>query len=135
MTTYIQPRQFMPVYWKQTNFVSGQGSAVSMEIPGFPSGMVDIALTREASIVSVGFMLSAALTAGFIRVQLTRNGAAVGPTRDITSSDGVKGIWEIAPGKLVGSMGNALGIQWGSNAAMAPSGSIDGVFFIEVQAT
>lgn len=135
-TIYTQPRAFLPVFWRHLNFTSGQSTGVAMTIPGFPASMDEsISLVRQSSLVTAGIMLSAALTAGLLRFELTINGSATGYTMDMTPSDGQRRLQELAPGKLVLTKGNRIGVQWGSSGAMAPSGSIDGVVFLEVQPT
>jgi len=126
-------RAFLPVIWNKTDFTAGQLIGVPMAIGGFPSSIVEFTLPRKSSILSIGIMLSAAVTAGFIRFELTKNGVATGKTVDMNVAAGTRKLWEFEPGALVCNKGNEIGILWGSNNTMAPSGSIDGVLFIEVQ--
>lgn len=135
-TVYTQPRAFLPVFWRQLNFTSGQATALPLTIPGFPSSMDErISIVRQSSLVTVGIMLSAALTAGLLRFELTIDGTGTGDTIDMVPADGARKLRTLAPGKLVLAKGDRVGVQWGSSGAMAPSGSIDGVIFLEVQPT
>lgn len=135
-TLYTQPRAFLPVFWRYINFTAGQSSAVPMTIPGFPASMdEDVSVVRQSSLVTAGIMLSAPLTAGLLRLELTIDGTGTGDTIDMVPADGSRKVQTLAPGQLVLAKGDRVGVQWGSSAAMAPSGSIDGVVFLEVQPT
>jgi len=128
-----QRRVWLPAQWIKTGFTSGQGTGLAMAISGFPAGIKEIALARPTSLVTVGIQLSAAITAGLIRFEITKNGAATGKTVDLTSASGLKAMWEFDPGELTGTKGDVVGVLWGSSGSLAPSGTIDGVIFFEVQ--
>lgn len=128
-TSYISNRCFLPSFWKATGLTSGQTTGVTMSLIGITRDSMPLA--RKASIVSVGMLLSEAVTAGFIRVQATLNGADTAKTFDLTGP--TKVIWEFEPGDIVLSKGDEIGFKWGSSPALAPSGSIELTCFVEVQ--
>jgi hypothetical protein len=126
-------RAFLPTIWMKNDFTAGQTVGVAMLIAGFPTSIVAFPLLRKTSVLSVGILLSAPVTAGFIRFELTKNGVATGNTMDMNAAAGTRKLWEFEPGALVGNKGDEVGVLWGSNGTLAPSGSIDGVLFFEVQ--
>ena len=126
-------KTFLPVFWTKTGFDSGQSTGVPMGISGFPSSIVEFALPRKTSLRTVGIMLSQAVTAGFIRFELTKNGSPTGKTVDVDVVAGSRKMWTFDPGELVGDAGDEVGILWGSSASLLPSGTIDGALFLEVQ--
>lgn len=126
-----QDRVFLPVSWQKIGVTAGQTTGVPMDIPGM--SLTAFPLAHAGSLVSVGIVLSEAVTAGFIRLELTSNGTPTGKTLDITSAQGTKHIWEFAAGELSGSKGQELGINWGSNTGLLPSGTIELNVFFEVQ--
>ncbi len=128
-----QSRSWLPVSWGKSGFTSGQAVGVAMEINGFPAGIKEIALARNTSLVTIGILLSSAVTAGLIRFEIVKNGSATGKTFDMTSSEGLKTMWEFNPGILTGAKGDTVGLLWGSSGSLNPSGTIDGVVFFEVQ--
>lgn len=128
-TAYISNRCFLPSFWKATGVTSGQTTGVAMNLIGITRDGMPLA--RKASIVSVGVMLSEAVTAGFIRLQATLNGADTAKTFDMTGP--TKAIWEFDPGEIVLSKSDEIGFKWGSSGTLAPSGSIEVTCFVEVQ--
>ncbi len=130
-TIYKEHRTFIPAIWKKVGVTSGQATGIAMEIAGITKSTLP--LPREASIVSVGIVLTAAFTAGFMRLEISKNGTGTGKTLDMDPAKDVQHIWEFEPGELIGSKGDELGILWGSNGALAPSGSIEAAVFVEVQ--
>lgn len=130
-TSYISNRCFLPSFWKATGVTSGQTTGVPMSLIGITRDSMPLA--RKASIVSVGMMLSEAVTAGFLRVQATLNGADTAKTFDLTAAQGTKTIWEFEPGDIVLGKGDEVGFKWGSSGTLAPSGSIEVTCFVEVQ--
>jgi hypothetical protein len=128
-----QPRAFLPVQWSKSGFSAGQSTGIAMAITGFPSGINEFTLLRDTSLVTVGILLSSPVTAGFIRFEVVKNGSATGKTVDVNSGSGLAAMWEIKPGTMRGTKGDRIGVQWGSSATLAPSGTIDGVIFFEVQ--
>jgi hypothetical protein len=132
MSTVIQPRQFLPGVWAHTNFAAGQTTGVAMALAGWPSGFKAVVLPRQMSLVTVMVGLTAAVTSGFLRFELTKNGTDTGKTLDMDSSHGQIRVVKFVPGALVGDEGDRIGIKWGSHPSLAPSG-IDGVVTFEVQ--
>lgn len=131
VTSNVSNRCFLPSFWKVTGVTSGQATGVPMNLLGVTRDSIPMA--RRASIVSVGFLLSEAVTAGLIRVEATLNGADTSRTFDLTSSHGTKTIWEFDPGDTVLDKGDELGFKWGSSGTLAPSGTIELACFVEVQ--
>ena len=134
MSAIIQPRQFLPGAWAKEDFSAGQTTAVAMAIAGWPSGLDVIVLPRRMSLVTVMVGLTMAVSAGFIRFELTKNGIGTGKTIDMDASQGTLRVVKLTPGSLVGDEGDRIGVQWGSHPSLAPSG-IDGVIALEAQPT
>jgi hypothetical protein len=133
-TTISKSRKvFLPVFWAKVGFTPGQTTGVAMPISGFPGTILEFVLPRETTLLTVGIMLSQALTAGFLRFELTRNGTPTGKTVDVDSAVGTRKLWTLRPGEVTGDVADEVGILWGSSPAMAPSGVVDGVIFLEVQ--
>jgi hypothetical protein len=132
-TVVKSPRLLLPTTWVKTGFTAGQSVGVAMQLAGLPSSLVELPLPRAASLVMVGIVLSGPVAAGLIRFELTKNGIATGKTVDMDSTSGTKQMWELKPGELIGDKGDEIGILWGSSGSLAPSGSIDGALFLEVQ--
>jgi hypothetical protein len=133
-TTVSKSRKaFLPVFWAKAGFTSGQTTGVAMPISGFPSAIMEFVLPREVTLLTIGIMLSQALTAGFLRFELTRNGTPTGKTVDVDVAAGTRKLWTLRPGELTGDAADEVGLLWGSSPTMAPSGVIDGVIFFEVQ--
>lgn len=130
-TSYISNRSFLPSFWKVTGVTSGQATGVPISVIGITRDTIPMA--RKASVVSVGIMLSQAVTAGLIRIEGTLNGTDTGRTFDMTSAEGTKAIWEFTPGDIVLNKGQELGFKWGSSGTLAPSGTIELTCFVEVQ--
>ncbi len=130
-TIYKVPRTYLPGFWKKVGVTANQATGLAMEIPGITKTALPFA--RRGSVVSVGVTLTAVVTAGLIRFELTKNGTPTGETFDMTSSSGTEQIWEFDPGVLVGEKGDELGILWGSSAALLPTGTIEAVLYFEVQ--
>jgi hypothetical protein len=124
-------RVFPPTIWKAEGITAGQSAGQDMVIPGISSKV--FVLPRRASLMSVLIVLTAPVTAGFIRLQVMRDGVPTAATFDMTSASGVKQIWEFDAGKLVGAKGAELGFQWGSSGTLAPSGTIEAVAYVELQ--
>lgn len=131
--TNKQRRAFLPVSWGKSGFTAGQSTGEAMSITGFPSGIFEFVFPRLTSLVTVGVLLSAAVTAGFIRFEIIKNGVGTGKTIDVDASKGTATMWELDPGTVKGAKGDRIGIQWGSSGILAPDGTIDGVLFFEVQ--
>ena len=124
-------RVFPPAFWKKTGVTSGQSTGVDMDIPGIQRQV--FTLPRDASLMSVGVTLTAPVTAGLIRFEITKNGSPTGKTFDMTDASGVKSIWEFKAGELTGDKGDDIGFQWGSSGTLAPSGTIEAVLYVELQ--
>lgn len=121
-------RTFLPVTFQETNVIANQSTGVALGVVG--TSLEQIPMARAGSIMSLGIVLTSAVTAGLLRLELTRNGTDTGRTFDITSGD--KKIWELEAGQLSFTKGQELGLKWGSSAALAPTGFEMNVFF-EVQ--
>lgn len=133
-TTYNrQARFWLPVSWSHTNFAAGQTSPLQMLITGLPFSLDEFSIARRLSLVTVGIEIDSVVTAGFIRLQISKNGAGMGVTVDIDSSTGLRQLVEIRPGVLVFDKGDRLGVQWGSNPGLLPDSAIDGVIFMEAE--
>ena len=126
------PRAFLPWVWKEVNVVANQ-SATQVSVSGFPAGITRFALPRQTSIKTMTVQLSEALTAGWLDFEITKGGVATGKKIRMNSTDGTLKRVDFRPGELVGGPGDRIGVEWGSGALMAPSGTIDGVVFFEVQ--
>lgn len=126
-------KSFLPVQWKKEGFTVNQAVGVEMEIGSFPASINEMSLPRKTSVLTIAVILSAAPVTGFIRFILTKNGVETSKTFDMDSTTGTRQMWEFKPGELVGAKGDRVGFKWGSNATLAPSGSIDGVLLLEVQ--
>lgn len=124
-------RVFPPCFWKKAGVTAGQGAGETMPIVGITR--TSFTFPRAASLMSVGVVLTAPVTDGFVRFEVTKNGSPTGKTFDMDSTKGIKQIWEFAAGKLKGSKGDDLGFQWGSNTALLPSGTIEAVIYVELQ--
>lgn len=131
-TIVVQPRSFLPAIWGRADFAAGQTTALALAINGFPAGIDTFSLHQRSSLVAVGVELDAAVTAGFIRFQLTINGSAIGSTFDMDSGTGLRRLIEVPSGKYVGQKGNRVGVEWGSPPSLAPAG-IDGIVAILVE--
>jgi hypothetical protein len=125
-------RVFLPAEWRAENIPAGQATPVAMAIPGFTT-IARMPLSERATLRAVGLVLSQAVTAGLIRFQLTRNGALVGPTFDMTSASGTKALWTFKPGELVGAKGAEIGVSLGSSGSLTPAGVIEALAVIDVQ--
>lgn len=121
-------RTYLPTIWQESNVTAGQATGVALDIIG--TSLVQLPMARAGSIMSLGIVLTSAVTAGLLRLEITRNGTDTGRTFDITSGD--KKIWEFEAGQLAFTKGQELGVKWGSNAELAPTGFELNVFF-EVQ--
>jgi hypothetical protein len=124
-------RVFPPAFWKKTGVTAGQTTGEDMDIAGITRNV--FTLPRDASLMSVGVVLTAPVTAGLIRFEITKNGVPTGKTFDMTDSTGAKQIWEFKAGELTGDKGDDIGFQWGSSGTLAPSGTIEAVLYIELQ--
>lgn len=132
-TEYKSPRNYLPVFWWKDNILAGQATGLPMTINNLPFEKFPFA--KKASLVTLGIVLSEAITAGLIRFEITKNGTATGKTFDMDASKGKKALWEFDPGILVGGKGDELGILWGSSGTLAPAGVIEAAIFVEVQET
>lgn len=132
-TIYKSPRFWLPVSWGVQDFAAGQTTPQAMPINGFPAGIYEFSLPRKMSLVTVGIELDAAVTAGFIRFQLARNGSLINGNLDMDSGAGLRRLIEFTPGELVGDKGDRIGIAWGSSGTLAPAGSIDGIILMEME--
>jgi hypothetical protein len=130
-TQYETARAYFPATWNKENITAGQTTGVPMDIAGI--GLKSLPFAEKASVVSVAIVLSDAVTAGFIRFELTKNGNPTGKTVDMNATTGTKKLWEFPPGKLVANKGDEIGFLWGSSGSLAPSGSIEAVLLVEVQ--
>ena len=125
------PKSPLPGFWKKTNIPAGQATGVAMDIVGKTNNY--FVFQRKGSLVAVVIELTAAVTANFIRFEITKNGSATGKTFDMTSTEDTEAIWEFEPGVLVGNKGDKLGFLWGSHASLTPDGTIEAVIYPEVQ--
>jgi hypothetical protein len=130
-TLVRSPRSYPPAFWRKVGVTAGQATAETMGIvgvtrPGFP-------LARDASLMSVGVTLTEPVTDGLIRFEVLKNGAPTGKTYDMDSSKGELQIWEFEAGEMTGDKGDEIGFQWGSNAGLLPSGTIEAVVYVELQ--
>ncbi len=133
-TKYTGARAYLPVVWSVTGIaanVVAPGQVMSLN--GLPFN--EFPLARDGSIVSVGIKISAAVTAGLIRFELTKGGVLTAEQFDMDSSSGLKSIWEFEPGELTFAKADEVGINAGSSAALLPAGTIDAILGIEVQWT
>lgn len=129
---YISSRSFFPSEWVKDSIPAGQVVGVPMDIAGF-NAIKSFPFPRKASIVTVGIVLSQAVTSDFIRFALTFDGVEQSQTIDMVSADGDQKLWTFAPGKLVVSKGVRLGVNWGSHPSMTPDGVIEALVAFEVQ--
>jgi hypothetical protein len=125
-------RVFLPAEWRAASIPAGQATPIALAIPGF-TAIDAMPLAERATLRSVGIVLSQPVTAGLIRFQLTRDGALVGPTFDMTSASGDKAQWTFKPGELVGAKGAAVGVALGTSGTLAPAGVIEALVVIDVQ--
>lgn len=130
-TKYRETRSNFPLAWIATGIVANQTSAVEMSIVGITPKRVPFA--HDGSLISVGIILSAVITAGSITFEITKGGVGTGKTFVMDSTKGTAQIWEFDPGKLPGSKGERLGFEWTSDAALLPDGSLEAVLAPEVQ--
>lgn len=133
MVANKSPRQWLPTEWMKEGITAGQATGLDMAVASYPASINTRPLARATSLVTVGIVLSAAVTAGLIRFEIVKNGTPTGKTFDMTSSEGTEHMWEFAPGELAGAKGDILGIQWGSSGTLAPNGTIDSMLSLEVQ--
>jgi hypothetical protein len=124
-------RVFPPAFWKKVGVAAGQTTGVNMDIAGIARNV--FTLPRPASLMSVGVVLTAPVTAGLIRFEITKNGTPTGKTFDMDSTTGAKQIWEFKAGELTGDKGDDLGFQWGSSGTLQPDGTIEAVLYVELQ--
>jgi hypothetical protein len=124
-------RVYPPAFWKKAGVTAGQVVGETMSIAGITR--TSFTLPRSASLMSVGVALTAPVTDGFVRFEVTKNGSPTGKAFDMDSTKGIKQIWEFAAGELKGVKGDDLGFQWGSNSALLPSGTIEAVIYVELQ--
>jgi len=121
-------RVYLPVVWQESNVTANQATGVELSLIGL--SMTQFALPRAGSILALGIMLSQAVTAGLLRLEITRNGTDTGKTFDVTSGD--RKLWEFEAGELSFNKGQELGVKWGSNAALSPTGfELDLVFEVQ----
>jgi len=132
-TVSKSPKAFLPATWTKEDFTAGEAAGVAMAIGGFPAAINEMSLLRKTSLLSVAIVLSEPVTAGFIRFMITKDGADTGYTFDMDAAAGTRQVWQFNPGQVTGVKGTRVGVKWGSSAALAPSGVIDGVVFLEVQ--
>ena len=130
-TSYKSPRAFLPSFWTKNDILAGESTGQYMDLAGLT--IKELPLPRRSSIVSIGLIVSQAVTAGLIRVELFKNDVATGVTQDITSESGLRKFWEFDPGKFVVDKGDRIGFKWDSSGSLSPSGSIDLAVFVEVQ--
>ena len=124
-------RVYPPAFWKKVGVTAGQSVGETMSIVGITR--TGFTLARAASLMTVGVVLTAPVTAGFMRFEITKNGTPTGKTFDMDDSTGVKQIWEFKAGELTGGKGDDIGFQWGSSGSLAPSGTIEAVLYVELQ--
>jgi hypothetical protein len=130
-TTYKDSLTFLPATWTASGLTAAQAVGVPLTISTMPTDQLPF--PRRGSLMSVGVVLSTAVTNGLIRLELTRDGIDTGITFDITAASGTKALWEFAPGQLVGNKGQELGIKWGSSGSLLPTLVIDLAVVFEVQ--
>jgi hypothetical protein len=92
-----------------------------------------LALPTKSSVVSMTVNLSAALTAGWLDLKITRDGALVGKKVRMEPADGVSQTKQFKPGEVVVGIAKQLGVDWVADAAMLPTGSVDVVVSFEVE--
>lgn len=126
------PRQFFPPEWIKSDIPAGQTTVIPMGIVGVPL-INSMPMPRPGSVVSVGVVLSQAITNQFVRLEVFKNGSGTGKTRDITPSHGTKTLFEFEPGTLPFGKGTELGFGWGSHPGLAPADVIEMLVIAEIQ--
>jgi len=125
-------RTYFPAEWVMDNIPAGQTVPVAMDIPGV-NKVNALPLLDRATLRAVVIKLSAAVTAGFVRFQLTRNGTQVGPQVDMEPGDGTVKQWEITPGTLVADKGDEIGVVLGTPPGLIPAGSIEALVLLGIE--
>jgi hypothetical protein len=125
-------RTYFPAEWVMDNVPAGQTTPVAMGIPGV-NQINSLPLLDRATLRAVVIKLSAPVTAGFIRFQLTRNGSQVGPQVDMAPGDGTVKQWELAPGDLVANKGDEIGLVLGTPPTLAPAASIEALVLLGIE--
>jgi hypothetical protein len=103
-----------------------------MEIPGV-NKVSSLPLLDKATLRAVVIKLSAPITAGFIRFQLTRNGAGVGPEVEMNPGTGTVFQYEMKSGTLTADKGDEIGVQFGTHPSLAPAGSIEALVLLGIE--
>ena len=125
-------RAYFPAEWVRDNIPASQVTPAPMEIPGV-SKVASLPLLDKATLRAVVIKLSAPITSGFIRFQLTRNGSGVGPEVEMNSGTGTVFQHELQPGSLVANKGDEIGVQFGTNPSFAPDGSIEALVLLGIE--
>jgi len=128
---FTSSRTFFPASWYAEDIPAGQTVGVAMKVTG--TSFETLPMPRESSMMSVGIVLSEAVTAGFIRFELTLNGAGTGKTLDMESGDGAAKIWEFKSGRFMLTKGQRIGVDFGSHPDLLPAGVIDALVFFEME--
>ena len=128
---FVSSRTFFPASWYKENTPAGQATGVAMQVTG--TAFEALPVPRMSSLLSVGIVLSEAVTANFIRFELTLNGTPTGKTVDMDSGMGTARIWEFKSGRFMLDKGDRIGVNWGSHPALAPDGVIDALVFFEME--
>lgn len=123
---------YFPAEWVKDNIPAGQTTAAAMGIPGV-NKVMSLPLLKRATLRAVVIKLSQPITAGFIRFQLTRNGAGVGPEVDMNAGTGMVFQHQLKPGQLVADAGDEIGVQFGSHPALAPAGVIEALVLLGIE--
>ena len=131
-TVVKSARTFFPPEWIKSGITAGQLTGLPMAIVGVPL-INAMPMPRKGSIVSVGIVMSGAVTAQFIRFIITKNGVETNKSTDMDAAAGAAKILEFDPGKLVFDKGDRIGVNWGSHPGLLPSGVIEALIIFEVQ--
>jgi hypothetical protein len=128
---YFAVRSFFPASWTHAAIAKGQTTGIPMLVSA--TSFAELPVPRAISVVSVSIVLSEAVTANFIRFEVTKNGVPTGKTVDMDAAAGSAKIWEFASGRFMLEKGDRIGVNWGSHPSLAPNGVIDALVFFEVE--
>lgn len=132
MSTYIQPRQFFPTLWTRGNVPAG--ADLDIGIAG-QANIKELPAARQSSVVTLVLVGTEVPTTGYIKAEITKDGALTGFSAQFGAATGtMRRVEEFAPGALQFNKEHRLGIRLTSHASLAPT-TIDVAVYLEVQPT
>lgn len=130
--SYTQSRQFFPAVWTRGNVPAN--ASLDIGISG-QATIKDLPAASQSSVVTLVLAGSQVPTTGWVKAEITKDGALTGFSAQFGAATGtMRRIEVLAPGVLTFNKEHRIGVHLSSHPSLAPA-DIDVAVYLEIQPT